>query len=366
MIGACMLAVIAVTQFGTTKFGEQASLYTLEGKDGLKLVVSDFGCRLVECWAPDRDGKPADVTLGFRSVGEYETNGFCVGMIVGRFGNRIRDGRFTLDGKEIVLPVNECTPTRHCNLHGGPDGWDSKVWKAKPLKRGDTVGIEFSLVSPDGDMGFPGEVHAKVRYLVLPGNVWRLEYEATTDRPTVINLTQHSYFNLAGEASGDVRDQQLRIFADEYTLTDTGLIPLRNVPVKGTGFDFTELTTIRSKVDWMSKCAALKCTDNWYDHNFVLRGKIGELHPAVVMRDPASGRVLEIWTDQPGLQMYGAQNFTAALKSKTPGKPLGPYAGIVFETQHFPDSPNHPEFPSTVLRPGETYRTVTEYRFKAR
>lgn len=361
-----ILAVIAVSSFGTTQDGEKASLYTLEGKDGLKLVVSDFGCRVVECWAPDRSGKLEDVTLGFKTVGEYETNGFCVGMIVGRYGNRIRDGRFTLDGRDYQLPVNEKTATRNCNLHGGPRGWDSKVWATKPFKRGDAVGLEFALTSPDGDMGFPGEVKVKVRYTVLPGNVWRIDYEATTDRTTVINPTHHSYWNLAGEASGNVLGQLLKIYADEYTMTDEGLIPVENVPVKGTGFDFTALRPIGAMADWMKKFEAIKCTDNWYDHNFVLRGKPGELHPAVEMFDPKSGRVLEIWTVEPGLQMYGAQNFTSKLHAKAEGKRLGQFAGIALETQHFPDSPNHPEFPSTVLRPGETFRSTTEYRFKTR
>lgn len=353
--------------FGTTKTGETASLYTLKGKGGLELVVSDFGGRVVKCLAPDRDGKLADVTLGWNTVKEYEENGFCNGTLIGRFGNRIRDGRFTLDGTEYQLAVNETTPApRHCNLHSGPSGWDAKVWKATPCVKDGNPAIELVYVSPDGDMGFPGEVTAKVTYTVLPDNVWRVEYEATTDKPTVINPTHHSYWNLAGEASGSVLKQQLKIFADQYTKTDAGLIPTENAPVAGTGFDFTELRPIDAKSEWMAAQADLACTDNWYDHNFVLRGKAGELHQAVEMVDPVSGRVMEIWTTEPCMQMYGAQNMTTALAAKEAGKTLCPFAGIALETQHYPDSPNRPDFPSTVLRPGETFRSTTEYRFKTR
>lgn len=364
-------ADVKVEPFGVTKFSESASLYTFEGKDGLKLVVSDFGGRLVKCFAPDRDGNMADVTLGWNSVKEYEKLGFSMGTLIGRFGNRIKDGKFVLDGKTYQLPVNETTPApRHCNLHSGPDGWDSKVWKAKPFAKGDVKGVELTYVSVDGEMGFPGTVTAKVTYSVLPGNIWRVEYEAVTDKPTVINPTHHSYWNLAGEASGDVLNQQLKIFADKFTKTDNGLIPTVDAPVAGTGFDFTELRPIGAKMDWMTAQDWLKPMDNWYDHNFVLRGRTGEMKQAVEMYDPKSGRVLEIWTTEPCMQMYGAQNMDIGenknMPSKTPGKNLCQYAGVALETQHYPDSPNRPDFPSTVLRPGETFRSVTEYRFKTR
>lgn len=364
-------ADVKVEPFGVTKTSEQASLYTIEGKDGLKLVISDFGGRLVKCFAPGRDGKMADVTLGWNSVKEYETLGFSMSTLIGRFGNRIKDGKFVLDGKEYQLPLNETAPApRNCNLHSGPDGWDTKVWKAKPFAKGDVKGLELTYVSKDGEMGFPGTVNAKVTYSVLPGNIWRIEYEAVTDKPTVINPTHHSYWNLAGEASGNVLKQQLKIFADKFTMTDAGLIPTKDAPVKGTGFDFTELREIGSHAEWMAAQDWLKPMDNWYDHNFVLRGKTGEMKQAVEMYDPASGRVLEIWTTEPCMQMYGAQNIDLGpnknIPSKTPGRNLCQFAGIALETQHYPDSPNRPDFPSTVLRPGETFRSVTEYRFKTR
>jgi len=387
MIGCSLLALLAAVcgcdckdckcpvpmsePFGVTASGEKATLYTLESKGGLKVEITDFGGRLVRCWAPDRDGKLADVTLGFNTVAEYEKNGFSMSTLIGRFGNRIKDGKFTLDGKEYQLPINESKPApRHNNIHGGPVGWDARVWKARPFAEGPcgnkVQGLELTLVSPDGDQGFPGTVTCKVTYRVLPDNTWKIDYELTTDKPTVINPTHHSYWNLAGEASGNVLAQELQVFADLWTKTDDGLIPVTNEPVKGTGFDFTEMRRIDAMADWMAKCEAIRCTDNWYDHNFVLRGKMGQLHPAATMRDPVSGRTLEVFTTEPCMQMYGAQNMKGAFAAKASGKTYPQFAGLALETQHYPDSPNHPEFPTTVLRPGETYRSTTLYRFSAK
>ena len=351
--------------FGKLSDGTETTLYTLRGAGGLTIEVADYGGRLVRCYAPDRFGNLADVTLGWNTAAEYERNGFSMGTLIGRFGNRIRDGRFTLDGKAYQLPISEDKPPRHNNLHGGPDGWDTKVWQARPFVEGDVVGLVLSIVSPDGDMGFPGTVNCKVTYRVLPTNAWTIDYEATTDKPTVLNLTHHSYWNLAGEASGDVLKQELQLFADSYTQTDAGLIPTRNAPVKGTGFDFTALRPIGARAAWMAAQPANWPMDGWYDHNFVLRGKPGELRPAATMRDPVSGRRLEIWTTEPCLQMYGAQNMDGTLAAKAAGRTLPQFAGVALETQHYPDSPNRPDFPSTVLRPGETFKSRTEYRFSA-
>jgi aldose 1-epimerase len=363
-MAGCCCNTDDVKPFGTTKFGEKASLYTLKSPDGLTLEITDFGGRLVRCWAPDREGKMADVTLGWNTVGEYETLGFSMGTLIGRYGNRIADGKFTLDGKVWQLPVNETKPApRHCNLHGGPDGWDVKVWKASEY---DGKRLVLTLVSPDGDMGFPGTVTVKVTYTVLPKNIWRVEYEATTDKPTVINPTHHSYWNLAGEASGTVLDQLLMVNADKYSQTDAGLIPTKDAAVDGTGFDFRKARPIGSMADWMAAQESLKPMDNWYDHNFVLNGKVGEMKLAAEMSDPKSGRVLEVMTTEPCMQMYGAQNMTTELPAKEKGKTLCQFAGVALETQHYPDSPNRPDFPSTVLRPGETFRSTTEYRFKTR
>jgi len=352
--------------FGALSDGRVPQVYTLQGVDGLRLDVTDYGGRLIRLYAPDRYGNLADVTLGFNTAAEYERyRGFCFGTLIGRFGNRIRDGRFTLDGKEYQLAINEKTAMRNCNLHSGPSGWDARLWKVRRLEDASAPGLELTLVSPDGDMGFPGRVECKVIYRVLPGNVWRVEIEATTDRATVLNPVNHSYWNMAGEASGDVRGQELQIFADEYLKTDAGLIPLASVPVKGTGFDFTEPCTLISKAAWMAGESELSCTDNWFDHCFVLRGKVGEMKPAAKLRDPRSGRQLEIWTTEPCMQMYGAQNFDGSAKAKSAGKYQQQFAGLALETQHAPDSPNRPEWPSVVLRPGEKFHSVTEYRFSA-
>lgn len=351
-----------VFPFGKLKDGTETKLYRLRGDGGLILDVSDYGGRLVRCYAPDKYGNLADVTLGWNTPGEYEELGFSMGTLIGRFGNRIADGKFKIDGKEYQLPINENKGARHCNLHGGPDGWDKKVWSASFTKKPIPT-LVLTYVSKDGEMGFPGTVTCKVTYRVMPCNSWSIDYEATTDKPTVINLTHHSYWNLAGESSGNVLGQELKIFADEYTQTTAGLIPTKNAPVKGTGFDFTKMRPIGAMADWMKAEASLAPMDNWYDHNFFLRGKSGEIKQAVSMRDPVSGRTLDIWTTEPCMQMYGAQNMTSEIPAKAAGKKLCQFAGVALETQHAPDSPNHPEFPSTVLRPGEVFRSHTEYRF---
>ena len=362
-------AVFAVASqaadFGRLADGRITRIFRLEGAGGLIVDVSDYGGRVVRVYAPDRYGNLADVMLGWNTPAEYEKYGFSMGTLIGRFGNRIAHGRFTLDGRVVRLPLNEVTATRHCTIHGGPQGWDTKVWKARLFREGVVPGIELSYTSADGEMGFPGKVVCKVTYRVLPSNTWTVDYEATTDKPTVVNLTHHSYWNLAGEASGNVLAQELQVFADEYTRTDAGLIPTTNAPVKGTGFDFTALRPIGACAAWMAAQPELAAMDNWYDHNFVLRGKMGELHPAATMRDPASGRKLEIWTTEPCMQMYGAQGMDGTLPAKTAGCKYPKYAGVALETQHYPDSPNRPDFPSTVLRPGEKFTSRTEYRFSA-
>ncbi len=360
----CAVCAVSVysepSLFGKLSDGTETHIWRYASPNGLIMDFTDYGGRLVRAYAPDRYGNLADVTLGWNTPQEYETQGFSMSTLIGRFGNRIKDGKFALDGKEYQLPINETKPApRHGNLHGGPLGWDTKVWSAKELEDG----VEFSLVSPDGDMGFPGTVKAKVTYRVLPGNVWSIDYEATTDKPTIINLTHHSYWNLAGEASGSVLGQELKIFADKYTSTDASLIPVKDLPVAGTGFDFTDWKTIGYYSKWMSERPELAAMDNWYDHNFVLRGEIGKLHEAAFMRDPVSGRKLEIWTTEPCMQMYGAQNMSGKHAAKEAGKFYNKFQGVALETQHYPDSPNHPEFPSTVLRPGDIFRSHTEYRF---
>ena len=354
--------------FGKLADGRETKIWRLQNASGgLILDVTDYGGRVVRVYTQDKFGNLADITLGFNCASDYEKYGMSMGTLIGRFGNRIKDGKFTLDGKEYELSVNETTPEpRHCTLHGGVSGWDKKIWNVKPFRSGPAVGLELTCESEDGEMGFPGKMSCKVVYTVLPDNRWRIDYEATTDKPTVVNLTHHSYWNLAGEASGSVLGQELQIFADRYTKTDDGLIPTGHEPVKDTGFDFTELRRVDAKADWMKAQDWLKCTGNWYDHNFVLRGKAGELKQAVLMKDPVSGRKMEIWTTEPCIQMYGAQNASESIPAKYAGRTLTACCGLALETQHAPDSPNHEpddDWPTTVLRPGETFRSTTEYRF---
>lgn len=354
---------IYVSSFGKTADGRDTKIYRIIGEGGLIIDVSDYGGRLVRCFAPDRYGNMADVTMGWNTAADYDKYGFSAGTLIGRNGNRIAKGKFSIDGVEYQLPVNENKARRYCNLHSGPDGWDKKIWDAKPFVNGKSRGIVLKYVSPDGEGGFPGEVTCEVTYLVSPDNVWSIDYKATTTKPTIVNPTHHSYWNLAGEDSGNVLKQKLQIFADEYTAIDDGLIPVANTSVDGTGFDFRNLREIGAMADWMKDNADLGCVDNWYDHNFVLRGKNGELKKACRMVDEATGRSLEIFTTEPCMQMYGAQNMTCLYPAKKQGSSLCQFAAVALETQHAPDAPNHKEFDQTILRPGQVFHSRTEYHF---
>ena len=368
VLGLLAGAVIAAPKdFGKLSDGREAKVWRIVGEGGLVVDVTDYGGRIVRVYAPDRHGNLDDVALGWNTAAEYEKYGYSMGTLIGRYGNRIADGKFVLDGKTYELECNETSPApRHCNLHGGPKGWDSFLWKVRETKFEGAPALELVLESPDGDQGFPGKVTMKVVYAVTADNKLVVTYEATTDKPTVLNPTHHGYWNLAGEASGNVLAQELEICADEYSAITDGLIPVRNVPVKGTVFDFTSMRRIDALKDRMDKDASLEPTTHWYDHNFMLRGKTGEMKRACTMRDGVSGRELQVWTTEPAMQMYGAQNMDGTLPAKRAGANYPQFAGMALETQHCPDSPNHPEFPSTVLRPGETFRSRTEYRFSAR
>ena len=368
VLGLLAGAVIAAPKdFGKLSDGREAKVWRIIGEGGLVVDVTDYGGRIVRVYAPDRHGNLDDVALGWNTAAEYEKYGFSMGTLIGRYGNRIADGKFVLDGKTYELECNETSPApRHCNLHGGPKGWDSCLWKVRETKFEGAPALELVLESPDGDQGFPGKVTMKVVYAVTADNKLVVTYEATTDKPTVLNPTHHGYWNLAGEASGNVLSQELEICADEYSEITDGLIPVRNAPVKGTVFDFTAMRRIDALKPRMGADEKLAPTTHWYDHNFMLRGASGEMKRACTMRDGVSGRELQVWTTEPAMQMYGAQNMDGTLPAKRAGAMYPQYAGMALETQHCPDSPNHPEFPSTVLRPGETFRSRTEYRFSAR
>lgn len=346
-------AAVTVAPWGKTAAGEAANLYTLSDAD-LTVRITNFGAHVVSIEAPDREGKKADVVLGFKDVAGYADvkNTAYFGAVVGRYGNRIAKGTFSLDGATFHLPLNN----KENSLHGGTTGFNRKLWTGKPFKNG----VELTLVSPDGDMGYPGQLTAHVRY-TLEGKSLRIQYSATTTKPTVLNLTNHSYFNLGGESSGTILNDTLMLNADRYTPVDPTLIPTGQLaPVAGTPFDFRQPTAIGARTDQENE--QLKIAGG-YDHNFVLNNVSGNgLHLAAKVVDPASGRTLTVTTTEPGVQFYSG-NFLDGSLTGTSGTAYPKHAGLCLETQHFPDSPNQPSFPTTTLRPGQTMRSETVFTF---
>jgi aldose 1-epimerase len=341
------------SDFGTTAEGVATSLFTCTNENGIIVKLTDYGATVVSVQTPDRDGKLANINLGFDNVAAYEKHGAFFGCVVGRYGNRIARGRFTLDGQEYRLATNN----GENHLHGGAKGFNRYVWKAETIERDDAVGVRFTRTSPDGEEGYPGKLDVTVDYTLNNSNELRIDYTAVTDKPTVVNLTNHCYWNLAGAGSGTVLDHVLLLAADNYLAVDKGLIPTGELAsVKRTALDFTAPHAIGERI------AELK-TDpegpRGYDHCFVLRRGGGELTLAARMKHPASGRMLEIRTSEPGVQLYTG-NF---LDGGAANGGHVQHGAFCLETQHFPDSPNKPEFPSTVLRPGETFRSTTVHRF---
>ncbi len=337
--------------WGHTADGTAVPIYTLS--DGqIAVRVTAYGAHLVSVKAPDRAGKLADVVTGYDSLQGYlDDKKTYMGAIVGRYGNRIAHGKFTLDGKTYQIPLNNGPNA----LHGGPKGFDEYVWQAKEVPGG----VEFTHVSPDGDMGFPGTLTVTVRY-TLKGSTLRVDYTATTDKATVVNLTNHAYFNLHGDDAGNILDQKMEINADRFTPTDAGLIPTGELaPVAGTPLDFRKPEVIGARID--ADFEPLKLAGG-YDHNWVLNGKPGTLHLAAIASDPVSGRKLTVETTEPGVQFY-AGNFLDGSFTGRHGVKYQKRTGFCLETQHFPESPNHPSFPSTELKPGETMRSTTTFTF---
>ena len=337
--------------FGELPDGKKIEIFTLE-EGAIKARVMTYGARLVSLEVPDRSGKMADVVLGYESVTPYTKDPKSYfGSIVGRYGNRIAHAQFTLDGKTYHLPANDGVNT----LHGGLIGFDKLVWQGEIIPKG----VELTLVSKDGDQGFPGTLKARVRYTLEPHGL-KIEYFATTDKDTVLNLTNHSYFNLAGEGNGDILNHLVTIPADRYTPVDSGLIPTGELsPVAGTPLDFHKATVIGARIN--SDMEQMKLAGG-YDHNFVLNGEMGKMQVAAVVMEPNSGRVLTVETTQPGVQFYSGNFLDGTLVGKH-GHVYGKHAGFCLETQHFPDSPNHPMFPTSELEPGETYHYITEFKF---
>lgn len=350
--------------FGITADGDPVSLITLRSPSGLELDVTTYGGIVTRLLAPDRDGQLADVVLGHDRLEPYLAGTPYFGAIVGRYGNRIARGRFTLDGTEYVLAVNDGTH----HLHGGECGFDKVVWEADPVSNGagagPEAGVVLNFVSPDGDEDYPGELSARVTYALTADAALRIEYEARTDAPTVVNLMHHGYWNLAGHETGEVLDHELSIEASRFTPVDASLIPTGELrPVDGTPLDFRSPTAVGARIEADDEQLGF---GGGYDHNFVLDGWKGDgaLKPAAVLRDPVSGRTMEVLTTEPGLQFFSG-NLPDWRTVGKGGAVYGHRTGLCLETQHFPDSPNQQGFPSTVLRPGETYRSTTVYRFSA-
>jgi len=341
--------------FQKTIDGKQAGLYTLKNDSGMVVKITNYGAHIVSVLVPDKNGNYADVLLGYSGIDGYLKDSSYSGAIVGRYANRIAKGKFKLDGKEYTLPLNNGPNS----LHGGIKGFDKVVWNA--TQNGDS--LLLSYISQDKEEGYPGKVEAKVLYILTKDNELKIEFEATTDKPTVINLSTHGYFNLKGEGNGDILDQELEIFADSITSVDETMIPTGKIEsVKGTPFDFTSPYIIGQRIN--DKNEQLKFGSG-YDHNWVLNNKTGELALGVRLRDPKSGRVMEVYTTEPGVQFYST-NFLMGFHTGKSGKPLKYRNGAAFEPQHYPDSPNHDNFPSTIVRPGKTYKSETIYKFTIR
>jgi aldose 1-epimerase len=333
-------------------------VYTLKNAHGIELKVLDYGGIIVSLKVPDRTGKLGDVVLGYDSLAGYERASPYFGAIVGRYGNRIAHGRFTLDGRTYALATNN-GPN---HLHGGVRGFDKVVWDVTPLEARDSVALILRRTSPDGEEGYPGTLHATVTYTLTSRNEVIFDYQATADRATPVNLTQHSYFNLAGDGSGDILGHVVTLNADHFTPVDSTLIPTGELhSVAGTPFDFRSPTPIGARID--ADDVQLRY-GRGYDHNFVLNKGDGDKGPALGARvyEPSSGRVMEIHTTEPGLQFYSGNFLDGTLRGKN-GVVYRHRYGFAMETQHFPDSPNKPAFPSTILRPGAEYRSRTIYTF---
>jgi aldose 1-epimerase len=342
--------------FGKMPDGTPVDIYTLS--DGaFEARIATYGGVVVSLKAPDRNGKTADVVLGFDDLDGYVTNfntpaNAFFGAIIGRYANRIAHGGFMLDGQKYSLPQNDGQNT----LHSGTHGFNNVVWKAKPVANG----VELTYLSKDGESGFPGNLSATVRYTLVKGDL-RIEYSATTDKDTVVNLTNHSYFNLAGQ--GDILKNEVTLHASRFTPVDAALIPTGELkPVEGTPFDFRKATAVGARIG--ADDAQLHL-GHGYDHNWVLDSGGGKLVEAAEVYEPGSGRVLKVLTDQPGIQFYTGNFLNGTIKGKG-GKPDELRSALCLETQHFPDSPNHPDFPTTELKPGERYHTVTVYSLSTR
>ncbi len=342
--------------FGTMPDGTSVKLFTLTNAAGAEVRTITYGAILVSIKVADRDGRLGDVVIGHDSLDGYLTRSRFFGALVGRYGNRIGGAQFTLDGHTYTLAKNNGAN----HLHGGVKGFDKVIWQGSVNKDSRGPSVSFTRTSPDGEEGYPGALAARVTYTLTDKNQLILDYHATTAKPTIVNLTNHSYFNLAGEGTGDVLAHRVTIDADSFTPVDAGQIPTGALaPVAGTPFDFTKETPVGARIDADHEQLRIGAG---YDHNFVLRRSGSGLVHAVRVVDPASGRTMDVSTTEPGVQFYSGNRLDGSYNGKS-GHVYGKRSALCLETQHFPDSPNKPAFPSTVLRPGQEYRSTTVYAF---
>ncbi|RPJ55092.1 MAG: galactose mutarotase [Acidobacteria bacterium] len=345
--------------FGKTKDGQSVDLYTLTNDHGMVVTLTNWGATIVSIQVPDRSGKNADVALGYDTAAGYIDDTAYLGVTVGRYGNRIAKGRFKLDGNEYKLAQND----GENHLHGGAVGFNKKLWGAKEIKPADSIAVQMHYLSKDGEEGYPGNLDVSVTFSLNNNNEIKIDYLATTEKPTVVNLTNHSYFNLLGDAAGDILGHEMMINADRFTPVDAGLIPTGELrPVAGTSMDFKQPKAVGARIDDKYEQLVL---GKGYDHNWVINPAGAAPRLAARVSEPKTGRVLEVLTTEPGIQFYSGNFLNGTIKGKK-GKVYQHRYGLCLETQHFPDSPNHPDFPSTTLKPREKYQTTTIYRFSAK
>jgi len=372
----CNVVLVAVTLFGLiaqaeakmdvkkqawgkTADGKQIDLYVLTNDKGFEVKVTNFGAAVVSIMAPDRQGKMADVILGYDSAAGYQNDTAYLGTAIGRYGNRIGGAQFSLDDKVYKLAKNDGANS----LHGGAKGFNKVLWTAEEVRDKDGVGVRLRYLSKDGEEGYPGNLSATITYTVTNANELKMHYQATTDKPTVANLTNHAYFNLLGDAAGDILGHELMINADKYLPVDKGLIPTGELrSVKGTPLDFTKPTAVGARINDKDEQMVL---GGGYDHCWVLNKKGLEMSLAARMYEPKTGRVMEVTTTEPAIQFYTGNFLNGTIKGKK-GTVYQKRMAFCLETEHYPDSPNKPSFPTTVVKPGETYSTTTVYKFSAK
>lgn len=352
--------IIKEEAFRGTFKGKQTALFTLRNKNGLVAQVTNFGAKIVSIFVPDARDKFSDIVLGYDTIDEYINGVPYFGAICGRYANRIDKGKFIIDGREYQLPVNNGPNS----LHGGPEGFFNQMFEGGAIeKNAEGESVSMTYLSKDGEEGYPGNLTLKVTYTLTEENDLRLDYEASTDKTTHVNICSHSFFNLAGEGNGDILHHEMKINAKAFTPVSDSLIPIGEIrPVKGTPMDFTNTTIIGKHID---EAYDQLTFGKGYDHNWVLDKKEGEVGLAAEYYDPASGRLMQVYTSQPGVQLYTGNWLDGTAKGKG-GKPYGFRSALCLETQNFPDSPNKPEFPSTLLKPGRVYKHTCIHKFSTR